>query len=85
MKLINNGDRKINYLQIIYLNPFPSAKVQEVMNSAKKCIVVENNITSQITSLIREHLLRDVENKILKYDGRPFNPRALAQSIQEVL
>ena len=85
MKLINNGDRKINYLQIIYLNPFPSAKVQEVMNSAKKSIVVENNITSQITSLIREHLLRDVENKILKYDGRPFNPRALAQSIQEVL
>ncbi|MEJ2242561.1 MAG: 2-oxoacid:acceptor oxidoreductase subunit alpha [Candidatus Bathyarchaeota archaeon] len=85
MKLINTGDKKINYLQIIYLNPFPSDKVKAVLDLAKKCIVVENNITSQISSLIREHLLKNVDNKILKYDGRPFNPKALAQSIQEVL
>jgi 2-oxoglutarate ferredoxin oxidoreductase subunit alpha len=85
MKLIKAEDKKINYLQIIYLNPFPSAKVQAALDSAKKCIVIENNITSQISSLIREHLLKTVDHKILKFDGRPFNPQGLAQSIQEVL
>lgn len=85
MKLVNTKNKKINYLQIIYLTPFPSVKIQSILDSAKKCIVVENNITSQISSLIREHLLRTIDNTILKYDGRPFNPQALAQSIQEVL
>ncbi len=85
MKLVNTEDKKINYLQIIYLKPFPSKKVQAALDSTKKIIVIENNITSQISSLIREHLLKTVDYKILKYDGRPFNPQALAQKIQEVL
>jgi len=85
MKLLSKEGIKINYLQIIYLTPFPVAKVQKRMKKAKKTIVVENNKTSQLTSLIREHLLTTVDHKILKYDGRPFNPEALSQKIKEVL
>jgi 2-oxoglutarate ferredoxin oxidoreductase subunit alpha len=85
MKLLSKEGIKVNYLQIIYLTPFPVAKVQEVIERAKKTIVVENNKTSQLTSLIREHLLTTVDHKILKYDGRPFNPEALFQKIKEVL
>ncbi len=85
MKLINTEDVKINYLQLIYLTPFPSEKIKEVIDSSKKIIAVENNITSQISSLIREHILRTVHNKILKYDGRPFDPKSLALRIMEVL
>jgi pyruvate/2-oxoacid:ferredoxin oxidoreductase alpha subunit len=47
--------------------------------------VVENNRTSQLSSIIREHLLKTVDHKILKYDGRPFNPEALSKNIKEVL
>ncbi|MCJ7614649.1 2-oxoacid:acceptor oxidoreductase subunit alpha, partial [Candidatus Bathyarchaeota archaeon] len=85
MKLLNKDGIKINYLQMVYLHPFPAGKVQEILRSAKKSIIVENNKTSQLSSLIREHLLRTVEHKLLKYDGRPFNPEALARSIREVL
>lgn len=85
MKLLNNGDTKINFLQIVYLHPFPTDKLRAKLQSAKKTIVVENNKTSQLSSLIREHLLREVDHKLLKFDGRPFNPEALAKSIQEVL
>jgi 2-oxoglutarate ferredoxin oxidoreductase subunit alpha len=85
MKLLSKEGIKINYLQIIYLTPFPVAKVQKIMKKAKKTIVVENNKTSQLTSLIREHLLTTVDHKILKYDGKPFNPEALSQKIKEVL
>ena len=85
MKQLSKEDLKINYLQIIYLNPFPAAKVQRILKSAKKTVVVEHNKTSQLSSLIREHLLMTVDHKILKYNGRPFNPREISQKIKRVL
>lgn len=85
MKFLSKEDIKINYLQIVYLHPFPVDKVKKIIQSAKKTIVVENNKTSQLSSLIREYLLTTVDHKILKYDGRPFNPEALSQQIKEVL
>jgi len=85
MKLLNNEGLKINYLQIIYLSPFPAVSVQSVLKSAEKTVVVENNKTSQLSSLIREHCLTTVDHKILKYDGRPFNPGELSRRLKEVL
>jgi len=85
MKLLKEEDVTVNFLQVVYLHPFPAGKVQGMLQSAKKTIVVENNKTSQLTSLIREHLLKTIDHKILKYDGRPFNPEALSKSIKEVL
>ena len=85
MKLLNNGEIKVNYLQIIYLHPFPVCKVRERLQSAKTIILIENNKTSQLSSLIHENLLRTVDHKILKYDGRPFNPEVLSKRINEVL
>ena len=85
MKILSNEGIKVNYMQILYLHPFPADKVQKILESAKKTIIVENNQTSQLSSLIREQLLTDVDYKILKYDGRPFNPEALARNIKEVL
>jgi len=59
--------------------------VGTILKSAKKTISVESNVTSQLSSLIREKLLKDVDHKILKYDGRPFNPGELSRRIEEVL
>ena len=84
MKLLGE-DVKVNFLQIVYLHPFPVDKVKERIDASKKTIVVENNMTSQLSSLIREYLLTAVDHKILKYDGRPFNPEALSKQIKEVL
>ncbi|UCE44266.1 MAG: 2-oxoacid:acceptor oxidoreductase subunit alpha, partial [Candidatus Bathyarchaeota archaeon] len=85
MKLLSKEGLKVNYLQIVYLYPFPSADVQGILKSAEKTVVVENNKTSQLSSLIREHCLMSVDYKILKYDGRPFGPRELKQKIKRVL
>jgi 2-oxoglutarate ferredoxin oxidoreductase subunit alpha len=76
---------KINFLQIIYLTPFPTETVRRVLNSTEKTVVVENTKISQLSALIREHLLMTVDHCITKYDGRPFNPGELAQRVLEVL
>jgi len=85
MNLLSKEGLKVNYLQIVYLYPFPSASVQRTLKSAKKTVAVENNKTSQLSSLVREHCLMSVDYKILKYDGRPFGPRELMQKIKRVL
>ncbi|MCW4034165.1 MAG: 2-oxoacid:acceptor oxidoreductase subunit alpha [Candidatus Bathyarchaeota archaeon] len=85
MKILNKNEDKVNYLQVIYLTPFPTDRIKTILQSAKETVVVENNQTSQLSSLIREHLLVDVDHRILQYDGRPFNPQSLAQRILEVL
>ena len=85
MKLLAAEGITMNFLQILYLHPFPKVKVENILSRTKKTIVVENNKTSQLSSLIRERLLRKMDHKILKYDGRPFNPAFLAAKVKEVL
>jgi 2-oxoglutarate ferredoxin oxidoreductase subunit alpha len=85
LKLLEREGVPVNYLQIIYLHPFPVERVEKALSRTKKTIVVEHNKTSQLSGLIRERLLRDVDYRILKYDGRPFNPGYLAAKVKEVL
>jgi 2-oxoglutarate ferredoxin oxidoreductase subunit alpha len=85
MRILNKGNVSVNYRQIVYLLPFPTEVVAQTLKNAKKTIIVENSFTSQLSGLIRQHTLKDVDHKILRYDGRLWNPESLAQKIKEVL
>ena len=85
MKILNKENSIVNYWQIVYLQPFPVEKLKKIMQSSKKTIVIENNKTSQLSSLIQEYLLKKPDHKIMKYDGRPFNPDALSKRIKEAI
>lgn len=84
MILLEKEGFKVNYLQIVYLNPFPSEKVAKVIESAKKTVVVENNFSGQLADIIKEKTGRDVNKRVLKYDGRPFYPEEIVTAIKEV-
>jgi 2-oxoglutarate ferredoxin oxidoreductase subunit alpha len=75
----------VNYLQISYLNPFPSEKVSKVIDSASKIVVVDNNFTGQLCDIIREKTGKSIAHKFLKYDGRPFYPEEIHTAIKEVV
>ena len=85
MRLLSKENISVNYLQVVYMQPFPTGLVEKTLNDAKKTVIVEHNMTSQLAGLIRQYTLRDVDHKILRYDGRPWNPGSLAQKIKEVL
>jgi 2-oxoglutarate ferredoxin oxidoreductase subunit alpha len=85
LRILSEQGTAVNFLQIVYLHPFPKRKVEGVLAKSKKTIVVEHNKTSQLAGILRERLLRKVDHKILKYDGRAFNPGFLAERIREVL
>jgi 2-oxoglutarate/2-oxoacid ferredoxin oxidoreductase subunit alpha len=69
-------------IQILYIEPFPS-KVQEILERKKKIVSVENNATGQLCDLIREKTGIKIEDKILRYDARPFLCDELRGKIKE--
>ena len=84
MKLLEKDGVKVNFLQILYLSPFPADEVKKILSSAKTVVDVENNYTAQLASLIREKTGIEIQHKILKYDGRPFYPNFIYKSLRTI-
>ena len=84
VEAIEMVDIPIKFVQPIYLKPFPSEEVSKYMKDAEKVVAVENNATGQLADLVRKETLMAVDEKVLKYDSRPFNPPDLAERLEEV-
>lgn len=70
------------FLQISYIRPFPKDLVKKEIKKSKKVILVENNAIGLLGEVIAEETGLFIENKILKYDGRPFTPEILLNKIK---
>jgi 2-oxoglutarate ferredoxin oxidoreductase subunit alpha len=66
------------------MTPFPTEKVRAAL-TGQNPILVEGNQTTQLGNLIKEHTGLEITKKVLRYDGRPFNPLQLARHIKEAI
>ncbi len=78
-------DLPVKLLQVIAIEPFPISKVKNVFDHSERIISVEQNSTGQFASLVECKTERRIDKKILKYDGRPFDPFELKERIKEAL
>lgn len=74
----------VKFVQPIYLKPFPREEIKTHLENSSKTVCVETNSTGQLAKLVRKETLSTVDEKVLKYDMRPFNPLELAESLEEV-
>lgn len=70
-------------IQILVLSPFPLKKLVEALRSVERKICVECNSTGQLARLLMQHGIH-ADDKILKYDGRPFSLDDLEAEIGKV-
>ncbi len=75
----------VNFLQIKYASPFPAEAVEKVLSRAPKALLVENNEEGQMGGLIREFTGVKIDEKLLRYDGRPVNAPEIFSRIKELL
>lgn len=68
----NNNPLKVNYLHFDYLFPLNTEKLLEVLKEAKRPVLIENNYLGQLGKLITSETGFNFNEKLLKYDGRPF-------------
>lgn len=73
----------INLIHFTEIWPFPSRAVIDMLSTSEKIYVAENNATGQFASLLASQTGRKIDGSILKYDGRPFTPDYLIQSLNK--
>jgi len=78
---------KTNRLFIRQVHPFPAELVRPHLEKAKKVVVIENNATGQLASIIKTHAgdLHGKMHSMLKYDGTPFLPHEVEKGCKELI
>lgn len=75
----------VNFLHLTWMNPFPKDAVKKILSGAKHIVGIECNYTGQLAGLIREKTGIEIEDKFLKYDGRPFFVEEIAEKLQSLM
>ncbi len=85
MEFLRNDGIKTNFLHLVYLFPFPTEKVSQIIERAKKSIIVEMNYSGHMEGLIKEYTRKSIDCNIRKYDGTPFTSDEIYLKIKEIL
>ncbi|MCA9385497.1 2-oxoacid:acceptor oxidoreductase subunit alpha [Candidatus Dojkabacteria bacterium] len=67
-----NSKKKISYLHYEYIYPLKAEWLLKLSQQFKKSVVVEQNYQSQFGKLVRMETGFEFNDRLLKYDGRPF-------------
>ena len=83
LEAIHHAGLSCTVVQPIYLQPFPEWILKKYQN--RQAIVVEQNSTGQLEQLLREKCGIQPIKSIRQFDGRPFDPEALAAQLKMVM
>ena len=67
-------------IQVLALSPFPKRRLIEALQGVEKLLAVECNAAGQLADLAACYGIK-VDDRILKYDGRPFSLEDLLKSL----
>lgn len=81
IKWLTRDGYEVNALQIVYMEPFPAEAVEHVLRTAKRKLLIEQNSSAQLAGLIREKTGIQLTDRLLRYDGRPFEPADIYNEI----
>lgn len=76
---------KANQLAVKWIHPFHSDAVTQVIQNAKKVLIVENNFSGQFYRFLRSETGCSVDGHIRKYDGEPFQPHHIVNGVVDHL
>ena len=74
-----------NHLSIRWIVPFHADAVIDIVNNAKRTIIVENNYSGQFYRYLRSETGLGIDGHIRKYDGEPFMPHHIVDGVLEQL
>jgi 2-oxoglutarate ferredoxin oxidoreductase subunit alpha len=81
--ILERDKLNVNVLQFNELWPFPASAVIAALNTTKTNIVIENNITGQLSQLITAETGIKPTGNVRKFDGRPFSPSYIVKEVKK--
>jgi len=85
LRLLGEEGVKARFVQIVYMEPFPSETFEKAMESGGKSVLLETNITNQLGRLIKEHTGLGFDKSYARYDGRSLSPSEIAAEARRLL
>ncbi|MCX6005355.1 MAG: 2-oxoacid:acceptor oxidoreductase subunit alpha [Chloroflexi bacterium] len=85
MSILRHQGLNINLLHFTEIWPLPAREVADMLSNALKIYVVENNATGQFANLLQSETGIKISGTILKFDGRPFTPQYIINSLKGLL
>ncbi len=85
LDLAEEQGKKVNFLQIKCVLPFPTEEVKKVLTGAKKLLMLETNFESQMSGVIAQNTGILIQDKLLRYDGRPIHPAQILEKICQTI
>jgi 2-oxoglutarate/2-oxoacid ferredoxin oxidoreductase subunit alpha len=76
--------KKVNFLQCRLMRPFPAEAVGAILRSAKRIVSIEENYTGQLAQLVQEQTGVMIDQRINKFDGRPFSEDEVVNALAKV-
>jgi len=83
-KLIEEG-KKIRFVQLRLLNPFPFKRVLALIGGHKQLVDIEMNYSSQLGLLISENAGISMDHLIVKYNGRPISSSEVYNALMRIM
>jgi 2-oxoglutarate/2-oxoacid ferredoxin oxidoreductase subunit alpha len=77
--------KKIKFIQVRLLHPFPTAVVEKLLDNTKVLVDIEMNYSSQLGSLIKQNLRREINYSIVKYNGRPMSSSEIYNALLHII
>ena len=74
-----------NQFAIKWIVPFHGEVVEEILSSAKRVLIVENNHSGQFARYLRSETGFSAHGHIRKYDGEPFMPHHIVEGVLDLL
>jgi 2-oxoglutarate ferredoxin oxidoreductase subunit alpha len=84
MKVLESQGKKVNFLQCRLMKPFPAKRVGEILRAAKRIVSLEENYSGQLANLVQEQTGVMIDERINKFDGRPFSEDEITSALAKV-
>lgn len=83
-RLIEEG-KKIRFVQLRLLNPFPFERVLALIGDHKQLVDIEMNYSSQLGLLFSENTGISMDHLIVKYNGRPISSSEVYNALMRIM
>lgn len=83
-KILKSKEYETAYIHFTHVYPLDKNKIKALFVANKKYILVENNSHAQFGKLLLMETGIEIEEKLLKYDGRPFSAEEISEHVNKL-
>jgi 2-oxoglutarate ferredoxin oxidoreductase subunit alpha len=86
MDQLNTEGKRIKFIQVKLLHPFPAKQLEEMLGDNGVTIVdIEMNYSSQLGLLFEQNLNRNIDYRVVKYNGRPMSSSEIYNALMWII